>query len=382
MNILFITRKYPPQVGGMEKYSYNLIKYWPSEKQVIFLNKSQWNLVWWLPWAFLKSLLLVLQYSRAREQEKSSSIPLLQRGKKEGFPFNLIYVCDGMLAPLGYLLKKITKIPVAATACGLDITYPKRWYQEVVIPSLKKLDKIICISNATLEECVKRNIPREKLVFIPVGIEMKLKNKNGKIKIANKNLKITNLNIDLRNRKVLLTVGRLVARKGVAWFCENVMTKIPQNIIYLVIGTGPEKENIINIIEKYKLKNQVFLLGKLSDKDLEKVYKISDIFVMPNIKVKGDMEGFGIVVLEATNYGLPVVASDLEGISDAIKSGENGILVPSQNTEEFIRQINILLKDQEKKQALILRALKYNQEIFSWRKIVKQYYHELQICCH
>jgi glycosyltransferase involved in cell wall biosynthesis len=361
MRVLFITRKYPPQVGGMEKYSYNLIKYWPTEKQVIFLNMRQWHLTWWLPYVFLKTLLLV-------SKEKSFSTP----------SFDLVYLCDGLLSPLGHLLKKFTKLPVAVACHGLDVIYPHWWYQKPVIFALKKLDKLICVSRATLDECARRGAAREKMVFIPNGIEIKLKTQNSKLKTLTKSLKLNNFNINLDNKQILLTVGRLVKRKGVAWFCENVITKLPQNIIYFVVGTGSEKQHIQNIIKKRNLENRVFLLGKLSSQDLEKVYAISDIFVMPNQKVFGDMEGFGLVALEAANYGLPVVASNLEGISDAIKSNENGILVPTQQPLEFIRQINILLKDQEKKQALILRAQKYNFENFNWQKITRKYYLELK----
>lgn len=372
MKILFITRKYPPQIGGMEKYSYNLIKYWPSEKRVILLNKQQWHLIWWLPYAFLMTILLVLQCSRARDQKK----------------FDAIYLCDSLLAPLGIMLKKVTKIAAAVTCHGLDVTYPYWWYQKIVIPALKKMNKIICVSRATMDECVKRGIPNDKLVFIPNGVEIKPKLTTKLSSRACRGIPspmrfLTSFgmthDIDLQNKQILLTVGRLVKRKGIAWFCENVMPKLPENIVYLIVGGGPEKKKIANLIEKHNLKNQVFLLGKLSNQDLEKVYAISDIFVMPNIKVKGDMEGFGLVALEAANYGLSVVASNLEGISDAIKSGENGILVPPQNTEEFIRQINILLKDPEKKQALVMRALKYNQENFNWQKIVQRYYQTLKV---
>ena len=353
MKILFITRKYPPQIGGMEKYSYELIRNFPVEKWVIFLGKKQWNLIWWLPYVFFRVI-----FSREK--------------------IDLIYLCDGLLAPIGYLLKIIKKVPVMATCHGLDVTYPLFFYQALVIPALKTLDKIICVSQATLEKCATRGISREKLVFIANGIETKLKVKNEKLKVAIKSSKLQNLDIDLQTKNVLLTVGRLVKRKGVAWFVENVMTKLPPNIVYLIIGAGPDKIKIENSIRDLRLEKQVFLLGKLSDRDLEKTCAVSDIFIMPNIRVHGDMEGFGIVALEAINYNLPIIASDLEGIRDAIKSGENGILVKEKDAKEFIRQINILLKDPEKKQALIERAYNFTKANFDWKKIAAQYLWELR----
>src|SRR5690625_7613993 len=73
------------------------------------------------------------------------------------------------------------------------------------------------------------------------------------------------------------------------------------------------------------------MLGRLSEVDLSRLYRGADLFVMPNIPVEGDMEGFGVVMLEAGLSGLPVVASSLEGILDVVEEGNNGHLIESGN---------------------------------------------------
>ena len=307
-------------------------------------------MVWWLAYAFC--------------------VAVFDRKKCDA-----IYVCDGLLAPLGAVLKKITKKPVFITCHGLDVTYSLWIYRAIVIPALKKLDKIICVSRATLEECAKRGIGRERLVFIPNGVDINRKSEIPASPAGGLNLKSA---LSPDKNYTLLTIGRLVKRKGVAWFIENVMTNLPKNYQYLIVGAGPEHANIENLISEKKLGDRVFLLGRISNQELEEVYAKSSIFVMPNISVPGDIEGFGLVALEAVMHNLPVIAADLEGIRDAIHPDENGILVSSANAREFIRQINILSLDSEKKDAFVVRAREFTAANFNWEKIGKNYLYEIQ----
>lgn len=347
MKVLFITRKYPPQVGGMEKYSHQLIKHFPGQKQVISLGKSQWHLWWFLPYALVRGLLVARQV-------------------------DLVYLGDGLLAPLGVIIKKITGKPVAITAHGLDVTYSNWLYQKICIGSLKHLDRIIAVSRQTIEECVKRGVEREKCIFIPNGIVAPEMNR----KFARQDLSRF-LDVKTENKKIILTVGRLVKRKGHAWFIANILPELKKDILYLVAGDGPEKENIERIIEKKNLSKQVRLLGRISDKDLELIYRTADLFVMPNIKVPGDIEGFGIVAIEAAAYGLPVVASAIEGIKDAIVDGKNGFLVSLKGKQSFTKTISRLLADNQRRKELARKFTNFTIAKYSWEKLADRYAKEL-----
>lgn len=92
---------------------------------------------------------------------------------------------------------------------------------------------------------------------------------------------------------------------------------------------------------------------------------------MPNIPVEGDMEGFGIVLLEANMARTPAVASDLEGIKDVITEGKNGYLVPPLNAEEFAKQVDGILKTDLEQLSEQTRI--YVKDKFSWERIAKQY---------
>jgi len=280
------------------------------------------------------------------------------------------------LAPLGLILKLIFRKKIAITVHGLDVTLKNRLYQAIVPFCLRRLDKIICVSNSTKEECIKKEINPGKCVFIPNGIEMdKLLLKSGKKELKGS---IENkFKIDINEKKVIISVGRLVKRKGVYWFIEHVMPKL-NKVVFIVIGNGPEKERIKRLVNKKRLKEKIFLLGRVEDDFLKKLYNIADIFVMPNIKVEGDMEGFGIVAIEASSLGIPVIASGIEGIKDAIHDGKNGYLVKSYDTEGFVNRINYILKNEKKMKSFRLRSKKFTEENYSWKKISRLYFEEFK----
>src|SRR5207302_8010578 len=120
----------------------------------------------------------------------------------------------------------------------------------------------------------------------------------------------------------------------------------------LIIGEGPLRELIETRIASLHLGDHVVLLGRVDDDTLRAAYHVTDLFVMPNIPVQNDIEGFGLVALEAAAAGRYVVASKLDGIPEAIIPGENGTLLDPLDSEAFATTILDLLADDEKRIAL------------------------------
>ncbi|MBU0731570.1 glycosyltransferase family 4 protein [Patescibacteria group bacterium] len=336
MKVLFISRKYLPQVGGMEQFSYGLVNSINCPKKKIILAKSQKHLIWWIPWAWIKAIFM------ARSCD-------------------VIHLGDGVLAWLGASLKKITKKPVTITVHGLDVVWPKKFYQKHFVSKLKKLDMVFCVSNATMEEARKRGVPEEKLMYIPNGVYPE--------KFQ------TNERFDFGDFKILLTLGRLVKRKGVYWFCENVVPDLPENYLYIVVGTGPEEERIKALLKEKNLEQKVRMMGYVPDNKLAKMINSSHVFVMPNIPVKGDREGFGIVALEAGSQGLPVVASSIEGITDAIVPGQNGFLVEPKNAEAFKDTIEGVINTRDY-DGLRQQIETYVKKNYAWSVVSNRYLEE------
>ncbi|MEK7570949.1 MAG: glycosyltransferase family 4 protein [Patescibacteria group bacterium] len=316
IRLLYITRKYPPMVGGMESMSAALAKEFTKQvpTTVISWGKSQKYLPYFIFVAFIRSCIII-------PTQKITHI----------------HIGDGLLAPLGLLLKYFFSTKASISIAGLDITFTFPGYQLIIPRAVAKLDRIICISNATLAECLKRDIPQEKCVVIPCGIYAD----DWKKQASREDL--TNIiTHDVSKKKVIVTVGRLVKRKGVLWFLEQVFPHLQSNVLYLIIGDGPERRNIQEYIAKMRIQKRVFLLGKVSDENLKIIYNTADVFVMPNIIIPGTIEGFGIVAIEASAAGLPVVASNCEGIQDAVIPGKTGVLVDAMDNRTFVETINHL----------------------------------------
>ncbi len=262
------------------------------------------------------------------------------------------------------------KVPCVTINHGQDVTLPFFLYQWYLPYVFKRLQGVISVSSATRQACIDRGMAPEKGVALPNGFDMNVLEKMPDKEEA-RALLGRELGLDLEGKHILLTVGRQVKRKGHQWFIENVFNKIDENTIYLVVGDGPENENIVQAREGSPDRDRIVIAGKQPDQMLNAAYAAADLFVMPNIPVSGDMEGFGIVLLEANRAGVPAVASDLEGIKDVIKQGINGYRIPHGDTDQFAAKINETLNSDLEK--LSISSKKYVQENFNWNSVVNRY---------
>lgn len=330
MRILFITRKYPPSIGGMQTFSAALAAELKDEMDVIALGRSSMHVLWWLPYAFAQ---------------------ILWCGRR----YDVIHLGDGVIALLGVLAKWWTHKPVTITVHGLDLTYQRFGYQHYIWWALQYFDRIICVSTATAD-IARQKINSAKISIIPNGI-----------RVADWPEPTA---IVARLPKQLLTVGRLVPRKGVAWFIAEVMPLLPNDMTYHIVGIGPQADVIRAVIAQHQLEQRVIMHGRVSDQVLKELYQTSAAFIMPNIQQPNDMEGFGIVALEAAMTGLPVIAADLEGLHDAVIDGVTGFLVESRSVSAWRATIQKLTEQPIFTPATMRAAV---IQRFSWQVIAEAY---------
>ncbi len=291
---------------------------------------------------------------------------------------DIIHFGDAFLSPLGVFIKSVKKIPVTVTVHALDVIYPNIIYQLIIPKCLKRFDMIICVSNETLNECIKRGIDPAKCVVIPNGI-VKF---HPVEQLDNKKILGNLIHGEVNNKKIILSVGRLIERKGFHYFLKDIFPKLKNkypDILYIIVGSGKLKNEIKFLINQLGLKNDVYLLENVDDLLLNSLYQISDIFVMPNVPVKGDMEGFGIVALEASSAALPVVASNIEGIKDAIIDNKNGFLIDPYDHKKYIEVLFDLLKNDKKRVDFGTHAMKISTEMYNWEKISMKYFEVFEI---
>ncbi|MGB8329881.1 MAG: glycosyltransferase family 4 protein [Polyangiales bacterium] len=264
-------------------------------------------------------------------------------------------------------------IRLAAIAHGLDVTDPNPLYQKAVRGLCGLLDAVMPVSRATGEELVSRGFPRERVHVVPNAVELDRFEGVAVSRGGPSTVAIAGAPPLPDDAFLLVTVGRQVRRKGFVWFIENVMPKLPERVVFWLAGEGPERGNIDAAIESAGLSRRVRCLGKLSEAELVELYRRGQLFVMPNIVVPGDMEGFGIVMLEAGACGLPTLAADLEGIRDVIDEGVNGWLAPTEDADAFVARIETLLSDPGELRKASERTAQYVTSTFRWDRTAQRY---------
>jgi phosphatidylinositol alpha-1,6-mannosyltransferase len=278
-----------------------------------------------------------------------------------------------LAVPLRRLLRR-NGIAAAAIVNGLDATTPTWPYPLLVRRTFDALDLVMPISRATGEACIARGLDRSKSKVVSLGIRTDRFRLRHDCAGARGKLLETVAGAKL----ILCSVGRLVQRKGAAWFVSNVMPLLPDDVVYLVAGEGPERARIEGAIAAGQLQSRVKLLGSITDAELETLYYGSDLFIMPNVPVANDMEGFGLVMLEAGLCGLPTIASSLEGIADVISDGDNGHLVPALDAESFRSAIMRYYSDSLLLASAASRAREFTVSRFGWSGVVDRYISEIR----
>lgn len=265
---------------------------------------------------------------------------------------------------------------LAAIPVGRDVTLPTPGYQWFVRRVFASLDAVFPISRATAAECALRGVPAARMQVIPCGVDTAVFSPP-RDRLAARHELLRALGESPAtvpdDALLLVSVGRHQERKGFQWFADEVMPRLPKHVHYLVTGEGPMTPRIQAAIDRHGLAGRARLLGKVPEETLRTLYRGGDLFIMPNIHVPGDIEGFGVVMLEAGMCGMPVVAADLEGISDVIREGENGTLVPSRDAAAFARAVQAYGADRERIANASRQAARYTAREFSWSGVAARF---------
>lgn len=321
---VFVTRKFPPSVGGMETLAagtWRALTVIEPNASLVAHGGPNRSLIWWFPKAVITTALLIL------------------RGRADR-----ILTGDALTYAVLRPVAALTAVPIITMAMGLDVTYENRLYRRVVHPALRKARRIIAISDATRDAVIAAGVTPDRVRVVRLGVAVPDMvpddRRTSRHEIA------TGLDLP-PGAWQLLTLGRLVRRKGVAWFVSEVLPHLPSTVHYVVAGEGPDLSHIADSARSAGVADRVHLLGRVDHAQRERLMCGADVFVQPNIEVPGDMEGFGLVAIEAGVRGTPVVAASLEGLRDAVVDGRTGALLPSGDAAAWIQALNQLLTAHE-----------------------------------
>jgi phosphatidylinositol alpha-1,6-mannosyltransferase len=180
----------------------------------------------------------------------------------------------------------------------------------------------------------------------------------------------------LADRPVVLCVSRLMPRKGqdtLVSALPAIRSRVPGALL-LLVGGGPYRDRIERLAHRTGVADHVVLAGPVPDEELPEHYAAGDVFAMPcRTRNRGlDVEGLGIVYLEASATGLPVVAGDSGGAPDAVLPGETGYVVPGRDVAEVADRVSELLLDPQRAAAMGVRGRAWVEEAWGWDSVARR----------
>jgi len=371
MAILVITWNFPPRRGGIESLVSDLCAGLRQRHTVLVITAHVQSPphvesnVFRAPWPGLIPFAL---YAFWR------GVTLLFRNPA----IKVIFGGSVLVTPVVLMLARLFGRKVIVQAHGLDVVYSSRLYQALCVRWLKFCDRIIA-NSAYTASLVARTVPREQRIsVIPPGVHPERFNLKPDVEVLKKQFA-------LEGRQVILFVGRLARRKGVKQFVEKSLARIVRHmpdVCFVIVGDNPTESltcqddilsEIVATIDEMKLQNHARLLGTLSDDEVVKLYQLCDVVVLPALASPDDVEGFGIVLLEAAAAGKPVVATRVGGIPESVEDGKSGVLVEPDDHDGLSRALIELLGDDRKRLTSGRYAKNRVTEQFSWNKVLTAY---------
>lgn len=334
-SIWYLTRKFPPSRGGMQQLSARIAGEVAALRPLTLVRwgRGAWGLPLFLPWALLR-LSLGLLRGRVR----------------------VLLLGDPVLSVLA-LPARWCGVPVAVVAHGLDLTYSRRGYPAYLRRFFwGRFDLYFGISRYVLDELARGGIDPARCALVHPGVAAAAPTQT-----------------EPGATPRLLILGRLVRRKGALWFVEAVMPLLPEAIALDIVGDGPDRAALERAVEQAGLRARVRLWGDVDEAGKARRLAACDLALMPNRRVDGDPEGFGLVALEAAMSERYVLAADLEGLRDALADPALGRLLPEADARAWSEAILAELADRAGLRERGRNARAYAAAHCSWREMGRRY---------
>ncbi|MFM8405414.1 MAG: glycosyltransferase family 4 protein [Actinomycetota bacterium] len=363
-SILLVTNDFGPRAGGIETFVMGLLERVPKGEVVVYTSRQH---------AFEAHDQRWLSEHGVEVIRDKSSILLptprvIRNLKKLIRQRNLSKVWFGAAAPLGisarWLRKAGAKQMIALTH-GHEVWWSKVWPFSLAISEIARtVDLVSYLGDFTHQAIAPRFADKSKLIKIAPGIDTEHFRPHDGRELRKK--------YGIENRPTIVSVGRLVHRKGQDRLVEAmplVLKEVPDAHL-VFIGEGPHRKKLDALVDRYKLHNHVTFIGRIQYSDLPLYISLGDIFAMPSrSRLFGlEVEGLGIVYLEASACGLPVVGGDSGGAPDAVKDGITGFVVDGNDRVQIADRICTLLKDEALRRQMGEAGRAWALEEWQWQR--------------
>lgn len=340
-SVLLVSNDYPPSVGGIANILHLICSALAPERVAVLAQDAPGAAAFDARQPFrmhrerydaggVRALVSTLRYARR-----------VRRIVRETRPDLLYFDKPWPLGMVGLLMRR-RGIPYVVHTFGNEVLEPRhRIIERIRAAVLRNAERVIVISNFTRDAVEALGVPRERTAMIrpkvdlaqfgvPVDVDA-FKAKEG-----------------LAGKRVILTVGRLVERKGM----DRVIEALPEiarsvpDVAYVIVGEGKDESRLRELAQRHGVADRVLFPG---NRNVVAFYHACDVFAMISryIVERGDVEGFGVVYLEANACRKPVVGGNSGGVPDAVVDGETGLLVEADDVPGVAAALARLLNDAE-----------------------------------
>lgn len=333
---LLITRNLPPLRGGMERLVQRIAQSLSDDYDLAVIG----------PQGCTAHLPPVVNVSEVAHR------PLLRfllagtwaaRQRARRHAPELVIAGSGLTAPIAWLAARRSKAGLVVYLHGLDVVAPSAIYQRCWLPFIRRADLVLVNSRNTRRLAIERGVPASVTEILHPGTEQP-----GPDPESRRAFRIAH---GLGDRPVMLSVGRFTPRKGLTEFIDRalpaILAKRPDAIL-VVIGADAndavraaaesEQARILRGAGEAGVSAAVRMLLPCDDATLSAAYRAADAYVFPVLDLPGDVEGFGMVAIEAAAHGLPTIGFRVGGVPDAIVDGKSGSLVETGDYAGFAAQ--------------------------------------------
>ncbi|MEM8599754.1 MAG: glycosyltransferase family 4 protein [Bacteroidota bacterium] len=379
MRVLLVTRDFPPSHGGIQTYAAELAARLATRAEALeVVAPAQRGAAAFdagLPYPVhrlaIRSDLLVLR-----------ALPKLPRLARTG-RFDVAFHAQWQTVPASQWARRRTGFPrrVVTAAHGRELlltpggaSLAGRAFAALRRRALAGCDRVLPVSHYTAALARDLGVSDDQMTVIANGTDP--------AQFTPTDASGLRTALGLEGRRVLLTVGRLVPRKGLDTTLHALARLAARSdaysdVVYLVIGDGPDRERLTELTRDLGLADRVRFLGRIQG-NLRAYFSLADVFVMPSRAEGPDVEGFGIVFLEANACGTAVIGSTAGGIPDAIVDGETGLLVPPDDADALATALRRLLGDPALRERLGASGRARVLNRFTWDHVADHVFAELE----
>ena len=362
--ILCITNDFGPRAGGIETFVTGLIERLPFGTVIVYTNAQDSSAPYDLKWLQDFGVEVVRDKSKILLPTPGVAycVNALVRERK------ITTVFFGAAAPLGLLSRGLRRAGVkeiVALTHGHEVWWSKVFPFTLAMKSISRQVNTLTYLGEFTRNAISKSVTKvaaQSMVKIAPGIDTDHFSPQDARELRNE--------LGLTEKKVIVSVGRLVHRKGQDVLIEAmpaIIRDVPEAHI-LMIGEGPYRSYLENRVKALEIQERVTFIGRIQYADLPRYICAGDLFVMPSrSRLAGlEVEGLGIVYLEASACGLPVIAGDSGGAPDAVIEGQTGLVVDGTSKSEVAAAVVELLLDPDRSRAMGVRGRQWIIQEWRW----------------